>query len=318
MTIRHIATKVAGASQRNADGSARQTLIAKVRQGERLVLVPEPDNPYDANALKICRSTGEQLGYLNRDLAAEVAPKSQGDKRYVPYAIEVTGGGERHYGLNLMLVVADTQDSDEMIAGYVQGVLEGERRHQRREEREMRTVRVGLDLPQPPRPAVERNEGRPRVGFIVVGLVVLVLIAIALLTGCTASQMFVPLAQPDRALSVKGADYLVAGCVAAEVQQPGKVEPGMTALRDAVIADWALLNRRTYQRAGVTGSVSGDLHSMPVADLTFAQEGPDVVIDARIGRWSHDPPEPALTALVDADVWPAVERCAASYTGRQP
>lgn len=42
----------------------------KCSLGEELKLVPEPTNPYDPNAIKVCRTNGEQLGYLPAEQAA--------------------------------------------------------------------------------------------------------------------------------------------------------------------------------------------------------------------------------------------------------
>lgn len=56
--------QVHGITHRNDDGSSRQRIIRECAVGEELELVPEPDNPYDSDAIKVCRKTGEQLGYL--------------------------------------------------------------------------------------------------------------------------------------------------------------------------------------------------------------------------------------------------------------
>jgi len=41
-----------------------------------LQLVPEPDNPYDSDAIKVCRVNGEQLGYLDAAYAARITHDS--------------------------------------------------------------------------------------------------------------------------------------------------------------------------------------------------------------------------------------------------
>jgi hypothetical protein len=57
---------VAGESHKNTDGSSRQTIIRKCQSGEPVMLVPEPTNPHDSDAVKVCRRSGEQIGYLPR------------------------------------------------------------------------------------------------------------------------------------------------------------------------------------------------------------------------------------------------------------
>ena len=59
--------QVHGITHRNSDGSSRQKIIKDCRVGEHLVLIPEPDNRYDPDAVKICRKNGEQLGYWQGD-----------------------------------------------------------------------------------------------------------------------------------------------------------------------------------------------------------------------------------------------------------
>jgi hypothetical protein len=59
--------QVHGIDHKNSDGSRRQAIIANCHVGEELVLVPEPSNRYDANAVRICRKSGDQLGYWLAD-----------------------------------------------------------------------------------------------------------------------------------------------------------------------------------------------------------------------------------------------------------
>ena len=66
---RVITTKVVGVSFEN-----RQEIVAKLQMGDRVWLEMEPSNPYDANAIAVSRSNGEQIGYLNRHLAASIHP----------------------------------------------------------------------------------------------------------------------------------------------------------------------------------------------------------------------------------------------------
>jgi len=61
---RQFLSAVHGESFRNADGSLRQTILAGCVAGERMRLICEPDNPYDREAVKVCRLNGEQIGYL--------------------------------------------------------------------------------------------------------------------------------------------------------------------------------------------------------------------------------------------------------------
>ena len=59
--------QVHGITHKNADGTSRQDIIRDCEVGEELVLVPEPTNRFDPDAVMICRKNGEQLGYWKGD-----------------------------------------------------------------------------------------------------------------------------------------------------------------------------------------------------------------------------------------------------------
>ena len=79
---------VIGVTYSNADGSSRQEIIGNCRKGDELILLREPSNPYDINAIKVCtfkqpgffsRLLGRkpvllQLGYLSEYVASRIAP----------------------------------------------------------------------------------------------------------------------------------------------------------------------------------------------------------------------------------------------------
>jgi hypothetical protein len=66
---RVITTKVVGVSF-----EGRQEVVARLQMGDRCWLSMEPENAYDSNAIAVSRSNGEQIGYLNRHLAASIVP----------------------------------------------------------------------------------------------------------------------------------------------------------------------------------------------------------------------------------------------------
>jgi hypothetical protein len=68
--------KVAGVTQ-----PGRQEIIRTLEPCEQLFLDPEPENSYDRNAIALRTETGDQVGYLDRRLAADVTRRlSQGLK----------------------------------------------------------------------------------------------------------------------------------------------------------------------------------------------------------------------------------------------
>jgi hypothetical protein len=62
----HFFTKVVGVTFKNRDGTRRQTIVKECQVREEVVFVHEDDNPVDPNAIMVCRTNGQQLGYLNR------------------------------------------------------------------------------------------------------------------------------------------------------------------------------------------------------------------------------------------------------------
>ncbi len=64
-----VETSVVGVTFNN-----RQEIIAGLRSGEPVNLRRESKNPYDSNAISVDTVAGEQIGYVNRVLAADLAP----------------------------------------------------------------------------------------------------------------------------------------------------------------------------------------------------------------------------------------------------
>ncbi|MFM9413776.1 single-stranded-DNA-specific exonuclease RecJ [Peptococcus simiae] len=90
-------TKVAGVSFER-----RQSLLAKIQAPTPVDLVAEPDNPHDPNALAVVTEWGK-IGYLNRDLAAALAPLIQAGRRYEALLTTITGSGDTLRGANLKI-----------------------------------------------------------------------------------------------------------------------------------------------------------------------------------------------------------------------
>jgi phosphotransferase system HPr-like phosphotransfer protein len=68
-------TKVVGVSMENTDGTSRQEIIKlEVEENDKLKLEAEPDNAYDPNAIKVLSKNGNQIGYLNKEMAEKVKP----------------------------------------------------------------------------------------------------------------------------------------------------------------------------------------------------------------------------------------------------
>lgn len=108
--LRHIVTKAAGVTHGN-----RQMLLHRLAayspEQVSIELHRERENRFDSNAIKVVAAVSGKgkaaLGYLNRTLAAVIAPLMDKGKRIVSTFRAVTGGESLHltYGLSFELTV---------------------------------------------------------------------------------------------------------------------------------------------------------------------------------------------------------------------
>ena len=95
-----ICTRVAGVT---FDG--RQAVISRMSIGEKILLKREPNNPYDHNAIRVERSNGQQIGYLNRHLASTLATIFEAHCQPVPaYVHCLTGSLRPGYSLGVLII----------------------------------------------------------------------------------------------------------------------------------------------------------------------------------------------------------------------
>ncbi len=79
-------TKLAGVTF-----EGRQEVVARLAAGTPLRLERQPDNPHDPNACALFGPLGDQVGYLNRRLAAVLAPIVDAGVTYDAEITEITG-----------------------------------------------------------------------------------------------------------------------------------------------------------------------------------------------------------------------------------
>ncbi len=104
-------SKVAGVTHDNRDGSSRQSAIDRCYIGEHLILEAEPDNRFDPHAVSVRRENGEQLGYLEARVAADVQPYLL-ERQTIPCCISaLTGGGNLTKGVNIYIGAWESPES---------------------------------------------------------------------------------------------------------------------------------------------------------------------------------------------------------------
>ena len=118
MTNRILNTRVAGVTF-----EGRQALIAQLSTSDPCRIVPEPTNAYDKNALAVhVAHNGEvwHIGFVPRDIAAEIAPYLEGETVMCRIA-EITGGFETRDGdtaaLGVRLVI-EIPSYDQEVPGH--------------------------------------------------------------------------------------------------------------------------------------------------------------------------------------------------------
>lgn len=109
-------TKLAGVTF-----EGRQDVLVRLSPGAPLRLVRQPENQYDANACALFDPHGEQVGFLNRRLAAALTPAIDSGVEYDVEVTEVTGGDAegRSLGVNVLVSRRDMAlagDDDESRA----------------------------------------------------------------------------------------------------------------------------------------------------------------------------------------------------------
>ena len=82
----------------------RQSVAGKLVVGEALLVEHQKDNPTDENAIALVRGTGEQVGFLRRQIAAALAPLVDDGAAYVCHVRDITGGDDgRSVGVNVQV-----------------------------------------------------------------------------------------------------------------------------------------------------------------------------------------------------------------------
>lgn len=95
-------TKIVGVSF-----EGRQQKVAGLSEGAELAVVRQPDNPYDPHAMALMTAEGDQVGFLRRQIARVLAPLADAGVRYRARVLQVTGGDQRSWGVNIEVARAE-------------------------------------------------------------------------------------------------------------------------------------------------------------------------------------------------------------------
>ena len=82
----------------------RQAIVAQLEVGEELFLVREPFNAYDPNAIRVERNNKQQVGYIDRYLAAQISSNLDELEYNLPaQVVELLGGYSDYSSLGVRI-----------------------------------------------------------------------------------------------------------------------------------------------------------------------------------------------------------------------
>ena len=81
-----------------------QDMIQSLHIGQTLLLIPEPENKADPNAIKVMTLDLKHLGYVSKELAAEFKESISKGTKWFAEVKEITGGTEdKNFGCNILI-----------------------------------------------------------------------------------------------------------------------------------------------------------------------------------------------------------------------
>jgi len=97
-------TKIAGVTYSNEDGTQRQDIIKTLIVGQELSVEHDSTNPFDANCQNLTTDTGQLVGNLKRELAADVRNGQLYGWTYMAKVKDITGKDKHTLGVNIELI----------------------------------------------------------------------------------------------------------------------------------------------------------------------------------------------------------------------
>ncbi|HEY4310548.1 MAG TPA: HIRAN domain-containing protein [Pirellulales bacterium] len=151
-------SSVAGVSFKNSNNTRRQRIVRESHLGEAVLLEHEDGNRHDANAIRVLRANGEQLGYLPREDAAMVM-SFRSPARGCDYSATIVDSGlteseDAIRWIKLFVVLALEFAPSDRVAEKCRRVIVDEKLSVRPE-----TVIPSLALKSKPRPNYVRSKG---------------------------------------------------------------------------------------------------------------------------------------------------------------
>jgi hypothetical protein len=117
----HFYADVDGTTERNPDGTERQSIIRQIKPLETLHLCDELKNPLDPNVIAVLRDNGQQVGWLPDLYAPELRKDFTAGYRFMVIAVSITGGRPKQpaLGVDLCIISVPPGCDEGALAAYV-------------------------------------------------------------------------------------------------------------------------------------------------------------------------------------------------------
>ena len=136
---------------------ARPAVMPLIWVGQEVWLVRKPENYHDSNAIAAYRCVGKLLGYINRDLAADLAPYFDGYGLPVPSRITALTNGYRALGIHIKFIVPLRDLPDDTVPPPHTSLEESRQLLPPRDA----GSRVSCDKIDPPPPILDPDRSQP-------------------------------------------------------------------------------------------------------------------------------------------------------------
>lgn len=97
-------TKVKGVTYNNSDGTSRQTIISRLTLSSPISLKRDYANLYDPNAVMVVTEAGDQIGFLDRDMAGRISVAMDRGEQPRVSILRIAGGSDGFfYGIEVLV-----------------------------------------------------------------------------------------------------------------------------------------------------------------------------------------------------------------------
>jgi hypothetical protein len=104
----------------------RQAIISRLSYGDKIFLKREKENRYDSNAIAVCTSDGQSIGYVPRQKAGELSPLIDLGRHFETDIQEVRGRNDSH--LDVVINIYERKDGKVNLSEGARYILKELRR----------------------------------------------------------------------------------------------------------------------------------------------------------------------------------------------